>query len=97
MFDSRDDEAETIRLVKAGDADAANRLVRAFTDLVSACVRSHVGQGLSMVELLEAGNVGLVVAAQRYHERGPYRFASYSIWWVRLAILEAVNKRNPPG
>jgi len=87
---SRDEELEIAKRVAAGDQDAVRRMVEANLRLVVMIARRYMNRGLSLPDLIEEGNLGLLRAVQKYRwERGT-RFSTYATWWIRQAIVRAL-------
>lgn len=89
-----DDEAGLARLIRAGDEMARNALVEANLRFVVAVAKGYQHRGLSLAELISAGNVGLITAAERFDEKRGFKFISYAVWWVRQAILQALMEQS---
>jgi RNA polymerase primary sigma factor len=87
---TREQEQELAKRVAAGDADAERRLAEANLRLVVKVARRYVNRGLSLLDLIEEGNLGLLRAVQKFRwERGT-RFSTYAVWWIRQAIVRAI-------
>jgi RNA polymerase primary sigma factor len=91
---SSDEEAELARRIRAGDVEARNRLVHANLRFVVSVCLEYRHRGLSLGELISAGNVGLITAAERFDETQGYKFISYAVWWVRQAILQTLMEQR---
>ena len=85
-----DEEAEMARRIKAGDNDALERLTEANLRFVVSVAKQYQNQGLSLSDLINEGNVGLMKAATRFDETKGFKFISYAVWWIRQAILQAI-------
>jgi RNA polymerase sigma factor (sigma-70 family) len=85
-----DEEQELGRRVQAGDAEAESRLVEANLRLVVRIARRYTNRGLSLLDLIEEGNVGLLHAARKFRPDRGARFATYATWWIRQAIVRAL-------
>lgn len=85
-----DEEAEMARRIKAGDHDALERLTEANLRFVVSVAKQYQNQGLSLSDLINEGNVGLMKAATRFDETKGFKFISYAVWWIRQAILQAI-------
>jgi len=85
-----DEEAEMARRIKAGDPDALERLTEANLRFVVSVAKQYQNQGLSLSDLINEGNVGLMKAATRFDETKGFKFISYAVWWIRQAILQAI-------
>jgi RNA polymerase primary sigma factor len=83
-------EAELTRQIRQGDHKAMNKLVSANLKFVVSVCRNYQNQGLSLGDLINEGNLGLIRAAHRFDEAKNFKFISYAVWWVRQAILQAL-------
>jgi RNA polymerase primary sigma factor len=85
-------EQELGRRIQAGDAEALNRMVEANLRFVVSYAKRYRGLGLSFLDLIHEGNLGLIEAAKRYDPERNVKFISYAVWWVRQAIFHALSE-----
>jgi RNA polymerase primary sigma factor len=87
-------EIELGHLARAGDEDAVQRLVRANLRFVISVAKKYQNRGVSLIDLIQEGNVGLVTAARKFDPDQGVKFISYAVWWIRQAILSALANQG---
>ena len=85
-----DEEAQLAERIRKGDEEALNKLTRANLRFVVSVAKQYQNQGLSLSDLINEGNVGLMKAARRFDETKGFKFISYAVWWIRQSILQAI-------
>ena len=80
--------------IKAGDPQALDRLTRANLRFVVSVAKQYQNQGLSLSDLINEGNLGLIKAAQRFDETKGFKFISYAVWWIRQSVLQAIAEQS---
>ena len=93
---SPSEERETARSARGGDPSALDRLIRANLRFVISVARRYRHKGLSFLDLIQEGNVGLIIAARKFDPEHGVKFISYAVWWIRRAILSAIAKQGRP-
>lgn len=87
-----DKEIELAQRIKEGDEQAMQEMVKANLRFVVSVAKQYQGRGLSLDDLIEEGNIGLIKAAQKFDETKGFKFISYAVWWIRQCILEALEE-----
>lgn len=89
-----EEEIDLAIKIKKGDMSAQDKLVRANLRFVVSVAKMYQNQGLSLGDLINEGNIGLVKAAQRFDETRGFKFISYAVWWVRQGIMSAIADQS---
>ncbi|MDH3648085.1 MAG: sigma-70 family RNA polymerase sigma factor, partial [Saprospiraceae bacterium] len=87
---SADDETVLAQRIRAGDTEALEILTKSNLRFVVSVAKQYQNQGLSLSDLINEGNLGLMKAAKRFDETKGFKFISYAVWWIRQSILQAI-------
>ncbi len=89
-----DEEVELTQRIHKGDQEALERLTKANLRFVVSVAKQYQNQGLTLPDLINEGNLGLIKAAEKFDETRGFKFISYAVWWIRQSILQAIAEQS---
>jgi len=91
---TREEEKQLARRIRKDDQEAFHKMIKANLRFVVSIAKNYINQGLSLADLINEGNVGLIKAAHRFDEKRGFKFISYAVWWIRQAMLQALAEQS---